>query len=609
MRDTLVKERYKSLKPDWFEDKYKTIKPIISQVQKKIFLEWIDQETSDIVKNDIIQQHMEKLTDDLKKQAIETKIHDFIYKQLPKKNQKETVGEIQGMSEAKKNLLVKGQLEQKNISNQEFQELAKLCNIDYKKIFNDTETEIIDNHKNKLTQKDLDKQVRHRLKKMSQKKKMSLIASERKLEQKTKKIIREAINLDVKSFIKDYLNVIQLKDRNSISWNDVTQFSKHMISISDSEVEMHRLAKEKINDPEITDQELAEKVKNIIIKEYSVNLKSANDPAKLKELAENRLIEIRQKIILKLNQNLANSFVNLCNEKKSKEHSLSTKIINIVSRKVINKNTIMFKNVGTDGDKYFDISNHFSGYNTNQLATIFSGADAYLKGIVHGEFDVYRFTGNLYAVTNLEKSEVLISCINEYDPIAFNRQRFSGQQDAVIPHLVSMINALNRQIDTSNKENRRLMSVLQRTVNTLNHNQKTLIQKAGGKTYNTFIASKGTAGIMDSIPFLTFGFNEYKLTENHKKILQQFFKVMIAQPSIRIKIIGRTDPVGRISNNEIVSKRRAITVRDYLIKLGVNPESIIETTWLRYDAPIGSPTLKDHNNYNRSVQIKIASDI
>ncbi len=81
-----------------------------------------------------------------------------------------------------------------------------------------------------------------------------------------------------------------------------------------------------------------------------------------------------------------------------------------------------------------------------------------------------------------------------------------------------------------------------------------------GETYN-----------LDDVYFAT---NSTKLTANSKKVIEGFYEFLHENPNIIVEIQGHTDNIGKDSYNLTLSKGRAKSVYDLLIKMGTNEKQI-----------------------------------
>ena len=75
-------------------------------------------------------------------------------------------------------------------------------------------------------------------------------------------------------------------------------------------------------------------------------------------------------------------------------------------------------------------------------------------------------------------------------------------------------------------------------------------------------------------------------------------------PDVRVEVAGHTDDQGSAGYNQGLSERRAKTVRDYLIKLGIAEERL---TWRGYGEaePIADNSTGDGREQNRRVVLRI----
>lgn len=68
-----------------------------------------------------------------------------------------------------------------------------------------------------------------------------------------------------------------------------------------------------------------------------------------------------------------------------------------------------------------------------------------------------------------------------------------------------------------------------------------------------------------------FGFNEAVLTDEAREILARNAEFLRRKPEARVQIEGHCDERGSTEYNLALGERRAMSVRDYLVKLGVEP--------------------------------------
>lgn len=78
-------------------------------------------------------------------------------------------------------------------------------------------------------------------------------------------------------------------------------------------------------------------------------------------------------------------------------------------------------------------------------------------------------------------------------------------------------------------------------------------------------------------------------------------------PHLTIEAAGYTDNTGAAHHDERLSKQRAITVRNYLIGKGVNPENL-EAKGYGTKAPIASNDTDAGRAINRRVELSIIEE-
>ncbi len=72
-----------------------------------------------------------------------------------------------------------------------------------------------------------------------------------------------------------------------------------------------------------------------------------------------------------------------------------------------------------------------------------------------------------------------------------------------------------------------------------------------------------------------FDHDKAELKEEYKPYLNQMVDVINSHSDLRIKIIGHTNSIGSDAYNIELSERRANTVRNYLLSLGLKPDQVV----------------------------------
>lgn len=141
----------------------------------------------------------------------------------------------------------------------------------------------------------------------------------------------------------------------------------------------------------------------------------------------------------------------------------------------------------------------------------------------------------------------------------------------------------------------------------------------GPITYSTTFIPQGDAAKMENqkldelkaqikanplILHFQTGSNKVQLTALQRKKISDINYYTNKRPEDRILVIGHSDNVGNRNSNIVLSKKRAVEVKKYLIENGL-PESKIETVGKGPDAPIANNSTNEGKAENRRVEVTI----
>ena len=112
-------------------------------------------------------------------------------------------------------------------------------------------------------------------------------------------------------------------------------------------------------------------------------------------------------------------------------------------------------------------------------------------------------------------------------------------------------------------------------------------------------------GLISEIGGVQFATATANLNPPARESLARFSGIVASYPELRFTIEGHTDNVGSDLTNSELSLRRAITVRDYLMSLGV-PASSIDVQGYGPARPVADNTTADGRARNRRVEIVIS---
>jgi outer membrane protein OmpA-like peptidoglycan-associated protein len=111
-------------------------------------------------------------------------------------------------------------------------------------------------------------------------------------------------------------------------------------------------------------------------------------------------------------------------------------------------------------------------------------------------------------------------------------------------------------------------------------------------------------GQIIDIGAISFDYNSAKMNRNAKATIELLFHELRRIAPETIKIEGHTDSVGSYNFNLALSKQRANTVRDELIRLGENPRTL-ETEGFSYKYPVASNATKEGRKQNRRIEVSV----
>jgi outer membrane protein OmpA-like peptidoglycan-associated protein len=74
---------------------------------------------------------------------------------------------------------------------------------------------------------------------------------------------------------------------------------------------------------------------------------------------------------------------------------------------------------------------------------------------------------------------------------------------------------------------------------------------------------------------VNFAFNSATMPDSAHGMIDTIAQLMKESPQIKVRIEGHTDAVGSVDYNVSLSERRALSVGEYLVKLGVDPSRLV----------------------------------
>ena len=112
-------------------------------------------------------------------------------------------------------------------------------------------------------------------------------------------------------------------------------------------------------------------------------------------------------------------------------------------------------------------------------------------------------------------------------------------------------------------------------------------------------------GLVSEIGGVQFATGTANLSASARESLANFAGVVASYPNLKYNVEGHTDNTGSDAVNRELSLKRAIAVRDYLIRSGVRA-SAIDVAGLSWSSPIADNSTADGRARNRRVEIVVS---
>jgi outer membrane protein OmpA-like peptidoglycan-associated protein len=110
------------------------------------------------------------------------------------------------------------------------------------------------------------------------------------------------------------------------------------------------------------------------------------------------------------------------------------------------------------------------------------------------------------------------------------------------------------------------------------------------------------SGVVVTLGDVLFASGQAELVEGGRASLEEVVDLLQTEPDKQIRVEGHTDSLGDAAANMLLSEQRALSVRESLIALGVNPERI-SAVGMGEDFPIASNDDEEGRARNRRVDV------
>jgi outer membrane protein OmpA-like peptidoglycan-associated protein len=126
---------------------------------------------------------------------------------------------------------------------------------------------------------------------------------------------------------------------------------------------------------------------------------------------------------------------------------------------------------------------------------------------------------------------------------------------------------------------------------------------------NQVLETKDTPrGLVVSMPDVLFATNQYNLKPGARESLARIAGIILAYPDLRLEIEGHTDSTGTEEYNQVLSEKRAGTVRDFLVDKGVGINAMI-ARGLGESDPVASNDSSAGRKLNRRVELIVSGEV
>jgi outer membrane protein OmpA-like peptidoglycan-associated protein len=115
-------------------------------------------------------------------------------------------------------------------------------------------------------------------------------------------------------------------------------------------------------------------------------------------------------------------------------------------------------------------------------------------------------------------------------------------------------------------------------------------------------------GLIVNMSDVLFDTGRYSLTPGAREKLAKVAGILIAYPGIIVQVGGYTDNVGTDDMNQVLSERRAGSVRDYLVESGVNSHEVTSQGYGNTQ-PVATNDNSTGRQQNRRVELVVSGDV
>jgi outer membrane protein OmpA-like peptidoglycan-associated protein len=129
------------------------------------------------------------------------------------------------------------------------------------------------------------------------------------------------------------------------------------------------------------------------------------------------------------------------------------------------------------------------------------------------------------------------------------------------------------------------------------------------KQFNSILETRDTArGLIVNMSDVLFDTGQHTLKPGAREKLAKVSGILLAHPGLKVEVEGYTDSVGSEEYNQMLSERRADSVKTYLMGQGLSSGSITAKGFGE-DHPVASNDTPEGRQQNRRVELVVSGDV
>src|SRR5262249_14114236 len=129
------------------------------------------------------------------------------------------------------------------------------------------------------------------------------------------------------------------------------------------------------------------------------------------------------------------------------------------------------------------------------------------------------------------------------------------------------------------------------------------------KQFNLILETRDTArGLIVNMSDVLFDTGQHTLKPGAREKLAKVSGILLAHPGLKVEVEGHTDSVGSEDYNQVLSERRAESVKSYLTGQGLS-SGLITAKGFGEEHPVASNDTAEGRQRNRRVELVVSGDV